>query len=47
MAVDFNEMGRQAVGLAVEFSVDSSMRARHFLVPTKYEDNGTVAPPRI
>ena len=47
MAVDFQEMGRQAVELAVQFSVDSSMRARHLLVPTKYEDNGTVAPPRI
>ncbi len=45
MVVDFQEMGREAVELAVDLSVDPDMRSRHLIVPTTYEDNGTVAPP--
>ena len=46
MVVDFQEMGREAVELAVGLSVDPAMRSRQLTVPTVYEENGTVAPPK-
>lgn len=43
--VDYREMGREAVALAVELIINPEIPSRHLQVPTRYEDAGTVAPP--
>jgi LacI family transcriptional regulator len=46
MVVKWEQMGQEAVDLAVERLANGQPVEKHVLVPTEYEDTGTVAPPR-
>ena len=45
MVVDWREMGREAVDLAMEMQYDPQENPKHIEVPTEYDDMGTVSSP--
>ena len=46
MSVDWRELGREAVDLALEMQYDPQESPKHIEVPVEYDDIGTVMPPK-